>query len=472
MNRRWLLSLLGLAACSGGNDDMFSRRPGERFNRGRVPTVAPAAPDYPETLPGVVMWLDARQPKFTDLAGATPAGYSAPVRRLNLRVPAGQYASAASDAERPLEENGTLNFHVAHAMSAPVASSVTQNNCTFAMSFALRDSWYGSILRNIATALSYAFQAGIVNGRYVAIDYVYDAVGPSLMGVPPTYHQVYPCEPAAVVVRVSPTEVKVSAVVRGSRYDVTFTHSNPATALSGPWLIAGLETPAAIKHGIVVSRAISDGENDALLAWLVANPAPTYFPTDLDVVLVHGDSIARSLTVVSRLDWWTIRMQESLCATRNINMFSGAQSGDTISMQLPVYTNITKPFYSAARSKNIILNAVAINNMRTGGQSAATAWGEYSSFLDTQLADGFLPIACTVLPTTTVAAATTDAFNALVRANWVSRGYAWLSDPAMVPELMDPNNTTMYPDGLHPGTPAQPHIAVCNAAAVNTVRNS
>jgi hypothetical protein len=417
------------------------------------------------------MWLDARRPKFTDLAGTTPAGYSAPVRRIDMRVPAGQYASAASDAERPLEENGVLNFHVTGKMTAPAASSVTLNNMTFALSYSMRDSWYGTIFKHASAALlGYYVSTGIVNARYVGIDTVWDGVSGSLLGSPPDYHQIPPCEPVAVVVRISPTALKISAVIRGVRTDFSFAHTNPASAVSGSWQVAGDTTPCVIKHEIVIARAISDAENDALLSWLAANPAPAYLPTNLDMALVHGDSIARSLNVTSRLDWWTSIAQESLCATRNINFFSVAQSGDSIGFQRTAYNAIAKPFYSASRAKNITVNPVGINNMRTLGQSAQVAAAEFFSFLDLQKADGFLPIACTVLPTTTVAAATTDAFNAQIRAEWASRGYADIADVAAVPGLADPNDTAIYPDGLHPSAAGNALMAPVYAAAVNRVR--
>ncbi len=427
--------------------------------------------DYPETTAGVVLWLDARQPKYQDLAGTIPAGNGQPVRRADMRVPLGQYASAASDAARPLTEGGALNYHPKDKLTVPASGPVPGNDMTFALGFSLRDGWYGSIFEH-----SSGFAYGLFfNGPASSFDYVWDWIGSvGFMGSPA--HTVPIGAPVAAVVRITPTTTKVSVVVGGVRSDYTFTRSNPSTPVaSGGWLLPGRqaatrETQCAINQFLMWSRAITDVETTDLLSWLTSVPAPDKFPTDTPFVGVHGDSIAASLGVSSRLDWWTVIMQESLCTTANINMYSSAVSGDTIAAQRAWYLSTMRPLYNAARAKNILVNAVGINNMRTGGQSAATAWGEYFSFLDLQLADGFLPIACTVQPTTSVSAGTTDAFNALVRANWASRGWADIADPAAVPGLMDPTDHAIYPDELHPSAAGNVLMAPEYAAPVARVR--
>jgi hypothetical protein len=474
MHRR-TFALSILAAACGGDGVTFSRRASERFSRrdDGLPGLVQAGgfAEFPESLAGVALWFDARRPKYSDSAGAAPAGFSAPVRRVDLRVPAGSFATAASDAERPLEENGALNFHVAHMMSAAAASSVTLNDWTFALNYTLRDLWYGTILKQVASIIGYFFTVGINGaGRWFAADIVVDELGSNILGTSPTYHPVLPGLPVSVVARIAPTVVKVSVVVGGARSDFSIARSGPGSAGAGPWQIGGDQTPCAISQALIVSRAISDSENEALLAWLLAHPAPSYFPANLDAVVITGDSIARSLGITDRTTWWTSLMQESLCATRNINVFNAAQSGDPIGFQQTAYPAAMKPFYNAARAKNIFLAPIGINNMRTLGQSAATALAEYYSYLDLAQADGFLPIACTVLPCATVAGATTDAFNADVRANWASRGYSDLADVGAIPGMANTADTAVYQDGIHPTAAVQPLLASVYAAAVNRVR--
>lgn len=445
----------------------FSRREGERFNRGRVASASRS--DYPQTLPGVVMWMDARRPRYSDLAGSIPASLSSPVRRVDLRVPLGSYATAANDTERPLEENGALNFHVANMMTAP-CPAVTLNDYTFALNYTLRDLWYGTIIKLVGSIIGYVFTVGIVGGRQFATDIVVDQLGSILLGTSPEYHPILSGTQVSVVCRISATAVKVTVVAAGARTDFNIVRSNPTATSGTTWQIGGDQTPCAISQVLLISRAISDSENDAMVSWLTATPAPLYFPTTIDAVVITGDSISRGLGVSDRRDWWMSIMQESLCTTRNINVFNGGQSGDTIGFQRTAYPTTMKPFYNAARTKNIFLAPIGINNMRTMGQDGPTALAEYYSYLDLVKTDGFLPIACTVLPTTTVSSTVTNYFNTHVRAEWIGRGYSDLADVAVVPGLTDPNDTAIYPDGLHPSAAGNALMAPVYAAAVARVR--
>lgn len=410
----------------------------------------------PAALPNLVLWVDARTQTYSDAGGTVAANpYSGRVRRINFPAPLSGNAQAISDALRPWREPNTLNcmLNAGHYLAATAASACVRNDFTIALSFRMRD--------NTTSAGQFLF-ANDAGGAYV---YVFNSN--LLVMTVGGYNWNIAAVPAgascALVVRTTPTLLKASLVVNGTRTDYTLpVVLSGASVPAATWTIGAdgrvpiIGIQAAISQAIAAARSVSEYENNELLGFLASAPAPD-FATALRLVVLSGDSIAAGLNL-DRALIWSFKAQQAICTASPldpINLLNCAVSGDTIAMQEADYPTTMAPFYSAARAKNIFMAAVGTNNMANIGQDGPTALAAYYAYLDDKLARGWRVIACTVLPRAAGGAFNTARayFNSNLRADWAGRGYSAIADVALVPGMGadgDELNATNYMDTVHP----------------------
>ena len=446
-------------------------------------------PDYPSTLSGVVLWVDGRATAYSDTAATVPAtAYAGRVRRIDQVSPASGSVTAASAAARPYRELTALNFQVggAHAMAAPISAAVTQDAVTIAINFTMRDNFPGGpqlLLSNGTTLQVLTFSDNLITLKYNGgTNWFVSTTGPTVYARATIGSQV------TLTLRTTGAALSASVVVDGTRIDYALAVSVASTSLPGAsWLLgwdgvsAGAELHGAIAQAIVVNRAISNAENDALITWLLANPAPYYCPASVPIVVVTGDSIARGFGLeANRSAIWSYLAQESLNATQTINLVNAAISGAGIQNQRDAYPVTMGPWYDATRSRNIFVGAIGTNDMATLNKDGPTTLADYYSYMDLAKAAGFRIVACTVLPRSGTGhdAAFNTArafFNAAVRADWAGRGYSAIADVASISGMGavgDELNTTYYQDNIHPTFAGDALMAPVYSAAIQAALGS
>lgn len=368
-----------------------------------------------------------------------------------------------------------MSFHCGaqHYLAAPVAPAVTANNATLAMSFTVRDIFPSALLQNgnIQALGLFTFTSSLLCVAYDGTNWITPAA-------PPIGSQV------EIVARTSPTGIKASVVVDGVRSDYSTAVTVSSASIPGAnWNIGwdgastGNQLQGAISQAIVVSRSISDTENDALLAWLAANPSTHLLPTNVPSVIITGDSIARGLGLeANRAGQWPFLAQSSLDSTQPVNLINAAASGNTIALQQAVYPSLMLPFYNASRARNIFVGAIGVNDMRTLLHDGPTTLASYYNYMDQAKADGWRVVACSILPTNAGGSFNTSRayFNSHLAAEWAARGYSAFADVASIVGMGadgDDANLIYYQDNLHPTFAGDALMAPVYAAATQAALN-
>ncbi len=422
------------------------------------------------------MWIDGRNPTYSDTAGTVLAApFAGRVRRTNYGAPAVGNAQAPSDAARPYREADALGFQVGggHYLNAPVASNCAQNAVTVALNFTARDKPEGGVM---SLAQNGVLQILLFSANYVTINHGGGTWLAAPIGSPTSYVPTPLGVPCSLVVRLSPTSIKASVIVDGVRTECALTTSVAATNLPAANWVLGADLHGTITQALVVQHTLSDGDNDSLIAWLTANPAPRYCPSEVSFVGVSGNSIARAGAIFSVpiAQSWAMLTQQTLDATQPVNLVNTAISGDQIVHQRSVYTSILEPFVDVARVKNGIVLAAGTNDIATLGHSGPTTLADQYASADLAIADGSQPFVCTILPRNPggvfdVATFNTAAnyYNSHLRSEAIGRGYR-LIDFAAISQAADPTNTTYYSDGIHPTIALHALMAAVAVAALQT----
>jgi lysophospholipase L1-like esterase len=437
------------------------------------------SPPFPSTVQPV-LWIDGRQTAYSDASGATVASaFTGRVRRIGYRSPAIGNAQAVSDPLRPWRETAALSFEVGagNYLNAPVAADCSQQAVTLAVAFTLRDKPEGSpqvLLANGTQLGLWAFSANIPSLSYnnTAGFWQPNPAAKWALGAP-----------NAAIFRLSAGQIKATLIIDGVRADYsTSVAVDPSTLALANWFVGwdGVDANdyrlhGAISQAIAVPRAISDAENDQLATWLAANPTPRYCPTEVPVVTVCGDSIARAGYLffgVPLSQSYLMIAQQTLNATQPVNLINGAISGDSIaSQQTSVFGPILLPFYSPSRARNVFFQAAGTNNMAALSQDGPTTLALSYALMDAAKAAGFRVVGYTILPrigTGHDAAFETarQYYNTHMLAEYAARGYSAVADCGAIALLQNPANATYYSDGIHPTVAGHALMAPVVAAAL------
>lgn len=436
--------------------------------------------DFPSTISDLLMWVDGRSSAYSDTAGtalaSAPAGRA---RRINYGAPAVGNAQAPSDPARPYREASAFNFQTGggHYLQAPVASNCQQNAVTIAVNFSVRDKPEGSPQVLICNG---ALNVWLFSANNLMINYNGGANNwlPAPAGSPTAYVQPPLGSQGTLLLSISATDMQCSVILDGVRTDYVTPGGQAvaaATTLSAAnWRIGwdGVSSGdykfhGAIAQALVIPRAVPAGaEREGLLAFLAANPAPHYCPTDCGLVTICGDSIARAgvgFFGVPLESSWAMLTQQLLDASQPVNLVNGAISGSVIGtpstagQYRDVFLPILQPFYSSARAKNIFVQAAGTNDMAAGALDGPTTLARDYALQDAALAAGFRTIGTTVLKRIgtghDAAFETARSYkNTHLLAEYAARGYAGVIDFGGIPEAQDPSNTTWFSDGIHPTT--------------------
>jgi lysophospholipase L1-like esterase len=206
-----------------------------------------------------------------------------------------------------------------------------------------------------------------------------------------------------------------------------------------------------------IPRLLSVAERDALLAWLVANPPSPALPSDVNLLVVSGDSIGWGYGVPS-YQCWAYRMLPLLESIGpRLRLLNLGIPASNLDQETTAYNSTIAPLVSPQRQRQVMINQGGTNSIAFGADSAATVLAKYYALCDSARAAGYKVVACTVLPRSDggirgTFEADRATFNADVLANWASHADA-LANFAGIAGLGaagDSNGANYQADHVHP----------------------
>lgn len=413
----------------------------------------------PSNVANLALWMDARDPAYSD-TGATAIAIkpSGRVRRINQPAPLTGSWQASADVVRPFREANALDFHKGQGLSLAQPAGITLPAANATMLFAFQDRSTGSGASGANVVMFGSDGTGNV-GVQVGSGKIYvhhaGALWDSTILVPIRAK-------VAMCVRFDGSGINLKAVVNG----VTSTNS-VTLALSGTIgsLVVGTGASTFGHHAIgqiaCYSRAINDTERDNLLAFMSAN-LPGDHPVDAPAIAVVGDSIAAGFGATDTTAWAYVLLKALYAQAVPPRLMNAAIQGWKLSDMTTNFPIAVAPLFDAARSRQVLIVAGGTNSMPDSvGLSAATVISQTYALCDMAKALGVGVVLCTILPRSDAGAgagfnAKRATVNADFLANAVSGGHADrvanVAGIAGVGADGDSDNLTYYPDKLHPAS--------------------
>lgn len=352
-------------------------------------TVAAAVTD-PSTMPNLSGWLDGRAAAFSDAAGTVAATPNAGrVRRSNQPSPlSGFWDSAGSSPFR--EVNSVAWIPGAIMYESVTGLTAVKNATTMALSF-----------RNRGNCISRNDLLGDNGNSWGAF---MTGVGSTLQisGAGSTWNtglNIPVNTPVALVIRWAAGLKDLSYNIGGTTGTLSQAGTFTGGSTSFTYMGVGSSEFAnlVIAQAAMVNRVVTDTEMASLLAWCVANPAPS-FPTDQPLIVVAGDSIPAGTNITYSSTAWPPLLMPNLFSTAAARLYNNAVSGYTIAQMATDYPTLVRPQLSVSRSKNILIVAGGTNSIAFGGLTGAQALTAYLAYCDTARTDGWKVIASPILP--------------------------------------------------------------------------
>jgi hypothetical protein len=412
----------------------------------------------PSALPSLALWLDGRQPAFSD-AGVTAA--AAPFGRVaQIAQPAPLSGNwTATGNARPWRDGNALDCRyygpghtVGSAITQPASVSIAGNNCTIGIAWEQRGGGgYTTLFAAAVRAVGVYLVGGAPTLANATTLNTIPGISP---GIVPG-HRIAQC---TLVIVCGASQYDIRFTVNGVAYTTTVAVT-PSSAALGAFTVGANalgSTQAAISQFVVCATTLNGTDQTALQNFLLAN-VPAGYPVDAPLVAMAGDSICEA---------WPAGVQPELDGIANPPRWlnagvAGAHA--TLPGEIPsFYTTDILPRYSASRAKNIIVcEGISVNDIAyrlsqgdSVGTAAATVLAGYYAYCDRAKADGWTVIVCTLTPN--LGGSNYDAIRAIVnpdiRANWAAHG-AFLADigaTAGMATTADAANTAYFADGTHP----------------------
>lgn len=330
---------------------------------------------------------------FQDLAGTVPA--TAPhqiVQRVNNVSPrTGYWQSPAAYKDvagvRVEPTTVTSGVYPLQFLAAP-GTSINLNDSTLIYSWIQR---YGDSSKLMATGANPQWGETItpmsvfVNGAAVSL-------GAGFVPVLGARH--------TLSVRWTPTAVIAKLLINGSvaatvTLSATITSGHPG---AGELRVGHSQSFAyeTIPEAVVVNRAVSDSENDQLIAYAeailqVCRPA---FPIDQPLIAATGDSNAVGYGVEHAATWKFVTLR-NLRAAYNAELLCTALVGTTTAG----HAGYIAPFYDARRRKHVAVYQAGTNDLASGtsvGPIVTAMQAVVSAQIAAMRAQGWGTVICTI----------------------------------------------------------------------------
>lgn len=169
-------------------------------------------------------------------------------------------------------------------------------------------------------------------------------------------------------------------------------------------------------------------------------------PAKLPVNLVaHGNSLTYGTGASDRLVYsWPAQIVDLIA---DYAVFNEGIAGETTpNLTAAISTAVIPHLADPSVATNVLVIYEGGNDMQVGGSTPAEAWANIVAYISAARSAGWVGYigTCTIGPRSNLAQASIDSFNALVRANWASAGFDFLSDFGDDPALATP-----IADGVH-----------------------
>lgn len=421
---------------------------------------------------GLTFWFDGSAPAYSNFAGSIVAG--APygrVARVDQRAPApaGQWLTSNETTLRGWRDARAIDIQYGPpvVVAQPGALSVNANSCVWGFTAQARSSV--SVVNTI-----YFGDDGVSNwGALLGPDLQLYAASTSFS----TGIVVPPGAIVSAVIKYTPTTIDVTATVDGVLHTFTTAASNNNHVTRNLFLGQGFGGTYHSQSGIaqVLGYAGTTVDVSALLAFL-RQSEPTGFPVNAPLVVVGGDSISQGVTATtSSSEFYQAQVNLAGNATPPRLLNAGLANLDLTGL-IARYPTEVRPFYNAARAKNILCVQCMTNSMPcstvNAAATAAAVLAQYYAYCDTARADGWIVIAYTCLPRSDASAGTGfptawNIVNTDIRANYLSHA-ADLCDAAGVAgmsTILDAAGAN-FSDQLHPSNAGQALQTVPTQAAI------
>lgn len=322
------------------------------------------------------VWLNGNEQAFSDLAGTVPVGGGL-IRRLNEPAAQGGAWISTSDPERPVRDSNAIRLELIGAaggyeMTRPDVGGIPSNACTLVVSYVARDNALGGPVMGLLRADS--LNAGVrVGGQNL---WVYYGGGSNWF----SSVKVQQAARNTAVIRYTPTGIDMKANIGGLISTDSIGVALGSAPIAGPWRI-GLDGTAylygSVPQCIVVPRAVTDVERDALLAWAHGQPADAAYPDSRILIGGVGDSITRG-TATSYGSVYLMLALANIRATKPLSEACNCAIGGTgVTGLLAAGSTYTtaRQFYSPTRTKNILVWLIGTNDIANGNSVAYTLYG-------------------------------------------------------------------------------------------------
>lgn len=419
-----------------------------------------SAPEFPATLAGLALWLDARLPGFTASSALATVPFGRVARIAQPKPLTGDWT--ASGANCPWRETAALDFHYFNptTLTPPAYPPLPARDCTIACAFQTR----------LGQGLSSPFGFNAGGGSFGFYTSGATLVLASPAGLVPVAGIPNPwLEPGNLIAKVT-----LIVACRASSYELWITVDGvpfhtviaqvPSSGNLGPLLLgsyAGVftsNTHAAVSEFVAYNVAHSPADCLELQDWLLAH-LPGDPPVQAALVAGLGDSIQAA---------WPPVLQPTFDNTptpvRWVNAaVAGAHNTDGY---IPAFfQSDLMPLYSPLRAKNVLIcEGISVNDVallltevpaKTPEEAAQIIVDDYFATCDTAKAAGWIVIVMDLLPTTTTIPgfdACRALINTRIRAEWAAHG-AVFYDIGATPGMStraDAGNTALFYDGTHP----------------------
>ncbi len=459
-----------------------------RVSSSGAPTVT--LPPFPGTVVPAV-WLDASQQAYSDSAGTLPVS-SGLIRRINEPSPLSASWLSPTDNERPLAEAGAVRFEIQGAAGGSElvrtgASSVSSAACTLVVSYVARDNAFAG--PQVGLIRSDDGRVGVViSSNQVWVYYNGYTIWFSPLIVAHGKRNT-------IVVRYTATGINLLVNADGVTTTASLIASVTAATITADWRVAVTGTGylyGSIPQALAVARTVDDAERTALAAWAHAQPAGVAYPTDRPLIAFVGDSITRMTAADYGRGYPFLALASVRAAGYLAEVCDTAVGGTGITRILdPTGSDNStlllraNAFYSASRTKNVMVIALGTNDLANNNPVAYILYGTappsyplsglYPA-IDYAVAAGWLVVVVTPGPRTDSMAVLQATYNSRrttvcddLVANAAAHGYR-VVDTRGITNFggpSDSDNPTYYsPDKIHPVNAGHALLAPAVTAAV------
>lgn len=417
----------------------------------------------PSEFPELAFWMDGKAQSFSDVDENVPTSTDNDrIRSMPENAPLTGHWQAPSRDVRPIRAAGAVSLKPVATQTGfyliNTQATIQTDDSTLALSFRPLNGFGGASQGGLSAPIGLTAQS-------LGIFFLGNSVGLRFNHTSSILNKkLTRGAHVSIIVRFTATGAQVLFDINGLRTSESVP-SSVAHELAKSFILgfdggSNSDIYGHVSQAVGINRAVSDDETSLLMNWLAAQPIPNAFETTEPLVAVMGDSIAAGDQVPGWQSWSFGMLGDWVDSRPDVQLLNAATNGSGIpKVKNSDYSDVVLPFFSASRTKNILVLASGSNDI-AGGNNIPDMLDRYYALLDAARTTGWKTVACTVLPRSEAGMAKgvsgfeadRATFNADIVAHWASHADA-LADVAAIPLMGAPgasDNTTYYVDQIHP----------------------